>query len=232
MRTILYYLFTSGYDNEEKVRRLDLIKPLLPDDYRIIFTNANEAPEYLDKTKEITSAINTSIKWIPSLTPENCDAVITGVALDPGLPLLRKKSRIPLVGPGEASLFIASLLGLPTSILVAENQIEAGWQFVDQTVSKPEIVSIRSIGVTVRTIISDFERGRAALMNAAKDAIYQDDAQALYLGSMTFATLGILSNLQGTLNIPIYDPLRIALRATIALVESTRINGNKKDKLS
>jgi allantoin racemase len=230
MHTILYYFFTSGYDDKEVARRLAIVTPLLPDNYKILFKNASSAPDYLDRAEEITSSVKTSAEWISSLTSDDCDVVITGVALDPGLPSLRSNSSVPLVGPGEASLFIASLLGLPTSILVAENQKEAGQQFVDQTISKPEIVSIRSVGITIRTIISDFERGKITLANAARAAIYEDRAQALYLGSMTFPTLGILPELRRNLNVPVYDPLRTAIKAAIEVVEARRLDKNSVDR--
>jgi allantoin racemase len=221
MPTIMYYLATAGYNAEEQQRRREIMAPFLPEDYHVVFATAHEAPEFLDEARDFDRAMAAVANHIGTIGPEQCDVMVTGGALDPGVPVARRQIRVPLVPPGEASLYVAYLAGLPTSIVtVDEHAIAATHRFVEQTAVKPEIVSMRSMATPVRRIVSDLEAGRAALVREAKAAIHEDGARAVYLGSMTLPTLGLTDYLRQELGVPVYDPLRIALKMAVEIIES------------
>ena len=228
MRTIVYYLATAGYNEAERDRRLAEMAPFIPDGYQIAFVSAPKGPEFLDRAVDFEIAINAVAEHISTLGPEDCDAIIEGGALDPGLHEARQLARVPIIGPGEASLFVAAIAGLRTSIItVDEHAVAAAQRFVDQTATKPEIASIRSMATPVRTIVADLERGRESLVREARRALTEDGAEAIYLGSMTLPTLGLTKVLRDELQVPVYDPLRIAIQAAVEISTSRRgeING-------
>lgn len=227
MPTIMYYLATAGYDKAERDRRLAVMDPFIPDGYRVIFGKAPEGPEFLDRAADFDRAISAVAQHIGTITRDDCDAILSGGALDPGVPAARELAQVPIIAPGEASLFIAQITALPTSIVtVDEHAVTAAKQFVDQTVAKPEIASIRSMDTPVRTIVSDLERGREALVRQARAACEEDGAQAIYLGSMTLPTLGLTEDLRQELGVPVYDPLRISLAAAVEVIASREGNGH------
>lgn len=221
MRTIVYYLATAGYNEAERERRLAEMAPFVPDGYRIEFVSAPKGPEFLDRAVDFDTAISAVADHISTLSPDKYDAIIEGGALDPGLHDARRLARVPIIGPGEAGLFVAAIGGLRTSIVtVDEHAVAAARRFVDQTTTKPEIASIRSMNTPVRTIVSDLERGREALVREASAALREDGAEAIYLGSMTLPTLGLTKMLREELNVPVYDPLRIAIQTAVEVITS------------
>jgi allantoin racemase len=221
VRTILYYAATAGYDEKEQERRLNLMEPFIPDGYRVKFLVERGGPEFLDRAEDFTKAINAVKSNIQSIGPEDGDALISGGALDPGVPTARNLARIPVIAPGEASLYIAFLSKLPTTIItVDDHAVSAARKFVEETRLKPAIVSIRNMNTPVRKIVSDLEAGRSALKREANAAIKEDGAMALYLGCMTLTTLGLGEQLRQELDIPIFDPMRISLRMAVEVIES------------
>ncbi len=221
MRTLLYYLATSGYDQAEQERRLAVMAPFVPPGYRLAFATAAGGPEFLDQAADFAVASRAARDSVEALGPEQGEAIILGGALDLGLAELRERASLPVIGPGEAALFVAALYGRPLAIIVQdEAAVEAGRRLVEQTLLKPPVVAVRPLGVSVRALVADLERGRQALREVARAALDADGAAALYLGSMTLPTLGLTEDLRAQLGVPVFDPLRIAIRVAVEAVAS------------
>lgn len=221
MRTILYYAATAGYDKKEQDRRLASMAPFIPDGYRVVFSIEREGPEFLDRAEDFSRAVDALKASIQRIGPEDCDALIAGGALDPGVPAARELARVPVIAPGEASLYIAFLTGLPLSIVtVDEHAVAAAQKFVEAARLKPEVVSIRSMDTPVRKIVANIDEGRTALVREATAAVNDDGARAIYLGSMTLPTLGLAAKLRDDLQVPVFDPLRIAIRMAVEVIAS------------
>jgi allantoin racemase len=220
-RTLLYYLATSGYDQAEQERRLAVMAPFVPEGYRLAFATAAGSPDFLDHAADFAAASRAAREGVAALGPEQGEAIILGGALDPGLAELRARATLPVIGPGEAALFVAALYGRPLAIIVQDDAaVEAGHRLVEQTRVKPPVVAVRPLGIPVRTLVADLESGRRALREVAQAALQTDGAAALYLGSMTLPTLGLTEALRARLGVPVFDPLRIALRAAVEVVAS------------
>jgi allantoin racemase len=222
VRNLLYYLPTSGYDTAERQRRLDAMAPFVPSGYRLAFATAAGGPEFLDQAADFGAANRAAAASIEALGPGQGEAILLGGALDPGLPELRARARLPVIGPGEAALFVAALHRRPLVVLVQDDAaLDAGHRLVDQTPVKPPIIHVRSLGVPVRALVADLDRGRQALSAAARAALSAHPGAALYLGSMSLPTLGLTDKLRAQLGVPVLDPLRLALRLAVEVVEAT-----------
>lgn len=224
MPHLLYFVPTSGYDAAERERRLQVMRPLLAPGFTVDFLTLLGTPEFLDQASDFDAAKRAGLAAIGSISSEQCAAVIEGGALDPGLQELRAAARVPVIGPGEASLFVARLLGQRLSIItVDEHAVAATRTMVREVRERPEVVSIRSMNTPVRRIVSNLEAGRAALRREAEAAVREDGADVVYLGSMTLPTLGITAELRRQLGVPIIDPLAVALHTAqaVALAKAT-----------
>jgi len=218
MPHLSYFVPTSGYDPQERERRLAVMRPLLAPGFTIDMLTLSNTPEFLDQAADFDAAGRAARAALGAVGPDICDVIISGGALDPGLRELRAAARVPIVGPGEVSLFLARLLGRRLSIVtVDEHAVAAAKQMVAEMKDRPEVVSIRSMATPVRQIVADLERGRQALRREATAAVQEDGADVLYLGSMTLPTLGITEELQRTLRVPVIDPLTVALHAAQAV---------------
>jgi allantoin racemase len=219
-RVIGYATATSGYRDDEQARRNAILEAMLPPGITVEAV-ALPGPEFLDRAEHFDEAIAAAAAWAAAMPADRFDVVISAGALDPGLPQLRKLAPVPIIGPGEASLFIGYLLGRPLSIVtVDEYAVAKAHGFVEQTATKPTIVSIRSIDFPVRRIVSDLDGGRAALRREVRAAVKEDGAATIMLGAMTLGTLGIAQELRDELGVPVINPLEAAIQAAIATVRS------------
>ena len=219
-RRIGYATATSGYKDGEQARRAAILESLLPPGVEIE-PIALPGPEFLDRAEDFDTAIAAAAEWAQNVPADTYDVIISAGALDPGLPILRGLTPMPVIGPGEASLFLGHALGRPLSIVtVDEHAVAKSQGFVEQTATKPEIVSIRSIDFPVRRIVSDLDGGRDAVRRTARDAVESDGAQAIMLGAMTLGTLGLDAELRESLGIPIINPVLAAIQAAVAALRT------------
>jgi Asp/Glu/hydantoin racemase len=215
-RVIGYATATSGYRDNEQARRMAILEPMLPPGVRIEPV-ALPGPEFLDRAEDFDTAIAAAAAWAADLPPDRYDVLISAGALDPGLPTLRRLAPMPVIGPGEASLFIGHALGRPLSIVtVDEHAVAKTPGFIEQTATKPEVVSVRSIDFPVRRIVSDLEGGREALRREARAAVEFDGAGTIMLGAMTLGTLGLDEELRRDLDVWVVNPLQAAIDAAVA----------------
>jgi allantoin racemase len=219
MATIVYYVPDVGFEEAEKTRRIQQMRPHLPRGYQIVFMSPPDGPEFVDIDDDVLQAVESVKKHFPTIGPEDCDAVLLGEALDAVLAAVKPLARVPLVAPGEETLRLAAKVGKPTSIVVM-NQMDRvlAQSFVDALEVKPEIVSIRSMDIPLRELVGDLESAKATLTRTARQAVQEDAAEAIFLGAMTLNTLGLNNGLRKELGVPVYDPLRVGLRLAGELV--------------
>ena len=219
-RRIGYATATSGYTGDEQARRTAILEPHLPPNV-VIDAVLLPGPEFLDRAEHFDQAIAAAGEWASTVPPDRYDVLISAGALDPGLVQLRQILSIPVVGPGESSLAIGSILGVPLSIVtVDEHAVAKTAGFLAQTATKPPIVSVRSMDFPVRRIVGDFDGGRDALRREARNAVREDGAQALMLGAMTLGTLGVDQELRDELGVPVINPLEAAITAAVNCIRA------------
>ncbi|HXQ29468.1 MAG TPA: aspartate/glutamate racemase family protein, partial [Gemmatimonadales bacterium] len=143
----------------------------------------------------------------------SCGAVIWGGAYDPYLADLRAVAHLPVVGPGEASLFVARLIGSRLTILTSETGAAGVNAMLTRVQLKPDTVVARPMKTTVRKILANISEAHRVIRETAAAAIREDNADVLMLGSMTQGTLGIAPALRTELGVPVLDPLVIAIQA-------------------
>ena len=215
-----YATATSGYRPEELARRDAILQSLLPSGYELEQI-ALPGPEFLDRAEHFDEAIAAAAAWAAGVAADAYDLVISAGALDPGLHRLRSVLRMPVIGPGEASLYVGFVLGRPLSIVtVDEYAVAKAGGFLAQTATKPSISSVRSMDFPVRRIVADRDGGRQALLREARLAVAEDGAQAIMLGAMTLGTLGLDSELREELGVPVINPLAAAIRAAVACLDA------------
>ena len=220
-----YCAAVSGYTDRERQRRTSILEALIPPGFSIQLTGPTNGPTFLDGLADFDAAVDATAAWARTLPADEFDVVISAGALDPGLSVLRQILAVPVVGPGEASLFIGALLNRRLSIVTVDKYaVEKATGFIAQTATKPVIASVRSIGVPVREIVADLDRGRSALRGAARTAIEEDGAEAIMLGAMTLGTLDLAGELRETLGVPVIDPVRTSLRAAVQCVEASVVD--------
>jgi allantoin racemase len=209
---------SSGFTDEERALRASLYARYLPG-VEVRVEGIPGSPAFFDEGKHFTQALAAAQSYFSSLDKDAFDVIVWAGAIDPGLAELRALSPVPVIGPGEASMSLAAINGLPLSIVtVDEHAVPVSHAMLERVPSKPPIASVCHIGVPVRYLVNDRARGVEAVLDGARRAVEEDGAQAIYLGSMTLGTLGVDDALREQLHVTVFNPLRIAATTAMQLV--------------
>jgi Asp/Glu/hydantoin racemase len=138
---------------------------------------------------------------------EGFDAVVIDTVSDAGLEALRSRLQIPVVGPGQTSLHIAAMLGHRFSIL----SIWKGWEFtyrrsLRRYAMEDRLASIRSLDKVpdVRSLLSDDPETIDELVEAAAQAVREDEADVLIMGSTTMYQA--IPAIADAVDVPVINP--------------------------
>jgi Asp/Glu/hydantoin racemase len=217
--TIGFINASSGFTDQERALRTRLYSQFLPDEIEVRVEGIPDSPEFFDKAEHFVHALTAAKSYFSSLAADRFDVVVWAGAIDPGLAEARALAPIPIVGPGEASMYLAAINGRPLSIVtVDEHAVPVSHAMLSRLVIKPPIASVRHIGVPVRQLVQDRSAGVAAVEREARRAVEEDRAEAIYLGSMTLGTLGVDDMLRQKLGVAVFNPMRIATNAAVQLL--------------
>jgi len=211
MPHLLYIQGITGYTLAENARRLEMIRRLVHPGFTIDLVIPPDGPAVLEEPSHFDQMHRAILSTVRNVHPDRCGAIIMAGAVDPGLAELRAAAKVPVIGPGEASLYLSRLLGSRLAILVVKPAIAGARAMIDAVPAKPDVVMIRAMDITVRGILANPAEGRRIMRDAAVGAVREDRADVLYLGSMTQGTLGVVQELQKELGVPVLDPLPISI---------------------
>jgi Asp/Glu/hydantoin racemase len=139
---------------------------------------------------------------------EGYDAVCIDTMSDSGVAALRSMLRIPVIGPGRASMMAALMLGERFSILIMWDR----WRHLyRKTINELGLhyrcASVRSIGVTPdnQSLLAGKEEAVfPLLLAAAKKCVTEDGADVILLGSTTMHQAH--AHLAERLTVPVINP--------------------------
>jgi allantoin racemase len=133
------------------------------------------------------------------------DAFVVACHCDPNLDLMKEASRKPVVGIGEASMKIATMLGHRFSVVsTAAHSIPNKEALIDA-------YHLRGLLASVRAPREEWaeENPEERYFRTAKAAIEEDGAEVIVLGCAGLA--GLDKRLGGRLGVPVLDPVVCAL---------------------
>jgi len=151
---------------------------------------------------------------------EGASAGIVGCFSDPALDACRETMRIPVVGPGQASVMLALQLGERFSIMTPlETGERRQWPRLRAQGVADRLASVRGVGVTV----VDLARGSNAAMErlavVGRRCIEEDGADVLVMGCMSMAFMGVDRELSRSLGgAPVVNPVLAALKTAEAML--------------
>jgi allantoin racemase len=221
VKNIVYFIAASGFTEEECERRAVRMQRLLPPGFTLAVRTQPSGLATLDPPDYAQRVLRGTATDIGRFRPPDVDAVVLGVALDLGLREAREAAVLPVIGPGEASLFVAAAVGRPLSVIAVDDMTaEVGRTFVREVPAKPTVVSVRSMKTPLDVVTRDPEAARDALRRECRRAVEDDGATAIYLGAMTLSTLDAAAGLRREFGVTVFDPLPIALATAVACIEA------------
>jgi allantoin racemase len=151
------------------------------------------------------------------------DAVIIDCMSDPGLYAARELVSIPVVGPAQASMHLAAMMGHCFSVLtVSEHHVPAVVEQAARYGLTAKLASARPFGIPVLALGDDVDETVRALVRVAERAVREDGAHVVIPGCTGLA--GLASHIQAGLaerncEVPVLDPPCVALKMAESLVD-------------
>lgn len=139
------------------------------------------------------------------------DGFVVNCFADPGVNAGREITNIPILGPGQSSMIVASALCNKFSIItILKNIVPEIDEHVRQYGLQEKLSSIRAIDLPVLDLHNDEEITIKKLVEEGKKAITEDGAEVLILGCTGFT--GMADTISKKLGVYVIDPLPTALK--------------------
>ena len=162
------------------------------------------APRFIDTYKDQAQSAPGMLKILRD-NHDAIDAFVIACHCDPNLDLMKETSRKPVVGIGEASMKIATMLGHRFSVVSTTSH---------STPNKEALVQAYHLGgllASVRAPLKEWETEslEERYFRTAKAAVEEDGAEVIVLGCAGLA--GLEKRLGERLGVPVLDPVVCAL---------------------
>lgn len=205
-------------------RDLSEFKALEGPDLVISHSEIDIGPASIECEYDEAMALPGTIAKIIEAERDGVQAVVIDCMGDPGMKAGRECVSIPVLGPCETAMHVASMLGHTFSVVTVLSRIRPLLEHQAQNYGvREKLASIRSVDIPVLELEKDLDRTKAALAEQAVMAVEQDGADAIIFGCT--GMLGCADAVrQGLLakgyDIPVIDPVPMAVRMATALIEA------------
>ncbi len=166
------------------------------------------------------AAVGEMLRILPGyVTEHGIGAVSVGCFYDPGMWELREVLEVPVVGVGEASFLLGSLVASRIAVLVGDRKwVPKMSENVRRVGMEHRICAWRSVQRSVQEMHDDPQGCMAVIRDQARAARDEDNAEAVILGCAALA--GAADRLQQELGLPVIDPVAAAFTLACALASA------------
>lgn len=148
---------------------------------------------------------------------QDFEAVAVNCFLDPGVDRLKKILSKAVVGPCEASLAIASVIGSRIGVITVHGKaLKMVQDRVRKSDRKRNVASVIGVPLGVLDLNEDLERTRENIVEAAKKLKDKHHVDVICLGCTGLGGLG--RDAQQAVKIPVIDPVGATVQAVLAAV--------------
>ena len=194
------------------------LKSAARSDVEISVVSIEKGPASIESAYEEEMAAPGILEKVREAEKEGFDAVIIDCMGDPALEAAKEIVDIPVVGPAQSSMAIASTLGDKFSVVtVLDRLIPLIWREVKDYGYEDQVASVRSVKVPVLELEEKRAEVKAALLRESKKAIEEDGADTIILGCT--GLVGMARELQEALKVPVVDPGVAPLKLAEILVD-------------
>ncbi len=203
---------------EELARREAYLNRHAFEGTRVAVREARTGPSSIESSVEESLSVPGLIEAVPALSEEGFDGIIVGCFGDPGLAAARELSRIPIVGPGQASGHLAAQLGERFAVLTVVDEVVPAIRRQMRLHGLDRFVAdVRAVDVPVLELREREDEVLATLEGEARRSI-SGGADVLVLGCMTMGFLDVARALEARVGIPVVNPVLASLKLAESLV--------------
>ena len=205
---------TDLWDESDK----EYLSKFLSKGFQLDVRSLKYGPHSLESSFDVVLASPFIVEEVKKAEIEGYKAIIINCFLNPGIEAAREVTSIPVVGPGEASIYLACMLGEKFSILGLGGTVGSKeyTKLVRSLGLLDRLASVRTIELPVLELDRDREKTFGLLVEAGKRAIEEDGADVLILGCTGLT--GFEKELEKELGVPVIYPGLVALKFAETLV--------------
>lgn len=182
--------------------------------------DAERGPASIESAYEEYLSVPAAAELVVRAEREGFDATVLGCLGDPGLDALREVSvAMPVVGPGEASCHLATMVGERFGIVtIAQGVVNPLRHLVARAGLTERLAGIAVIDVPVLELADDRADTVARVAEASRELVARQGADALVLGCMSMAFLDLAGEIGAAVGVPVVNPAKAALHVAETLV--------------
>lgn len=203
-------------------------------DTELQVVNLTKGPESVECTYDEVMAEMYTLQEVEKAPEEGFDGVIIYCGGDPGLRAAKEKLDIPVVGIGESSYHLASLLGSFFSVItvgppdLVATKCRCVRDHLKLYALDHKCVSVRSVAIPVIDLEKEKAKQEERVFTEAKKAVEEDGADTIVLGCG--GMLNVAEQVSNRLGVPVIIPGLAALKTCellirIGLTQSKRCFG-------
>jgi len=208
---------TGVSDSTLALRRKHLVQIASPET-QVEVVKLKNGPASIESSLDEYYAAPELLARVMEAEKQGYDAVVDHCFGDPALHAARECVRIPVVGAGEASMMVASLLGHSFSVLTVLKETVPNVKRLARSIGMEDrLASVRYIGIPVLHLDENIQATRRAFIDTARKAIEEDDADVICPGCAALSAWA--SEWGEELGVPVVDPGGVAFKMAEALVK-------------
>ncbi len=214
----ILYLVPGLMDKEEQKRREKIANTFVSSNTVVEVKAVESGPISIESAVEEDIAAGEVLKAIVKFQ-ENYDAIVLGCAGDPGLRAARELSKIPVIGPAEASISISFLVGDRYGLIVPlDRDVPTFRALTVKYGFNHRLASIVPLNVPVLELGKNIDLVKTRLENACSRAV-GEGAEVLVLGCMSLSFILADELVKDSVNVPVLNPAKIGIRVAEMLAQ-------------
>ena len=189
----------------------------------ISVTLLDKGPASIESRYDEVVAVPDIVRKVVQAEDDGVDAVIIDCMADPGLQAAREMVSIPVIGPAETAMHVASMLAHRFSVLtVLDRAVPMFHEHAHRMGVAERLASVRAVNIPVLEL-GDTERVVKALVEQSVVAVREDGAHLIVFGCTGMIGLaeevekGLVA--QGIADVPVIDPGVLAVKVAEALAD-------------
>lgn len=180
----------------------------------VVVSLLEAGPASIESQFEEAVALPDVLRQVALAAGAGADAIVLDCMGDPGLGAAREITSIPILGPAQTSMHVASMLALNFSVITIGDSVEGIFhELIRRYGMTDRVRSIRTVDIPVLDLAGE-GRLRSALIQQAEHAFDDDGAHAIVLGCTGMR--GMAATIEehlvqtGRMRIPVIDPVAAA----------------------
>jgi len=202
----------------------DYLKKIAREGMVVEVVNIKKGPKTIESFYDENFATPEILKIVRE-NKNQFDGIMINCFADPGLKAAREICDIPVAGPGESAMILASMLGHKFSIVsVKKNVIPMFEMKVASLGLSKRLSSVEYIDMPVSELEDDLNETEEAIVETINRTVKQNNTEVAVLGCT--GMLSLYSEVVKRVSIPVVEPAATALK-TLEILIDLGISHNK-----